>query len=72
MTQFNQEIIHATLPWRSPFASDHADLRKLRRASTESQADIDECLSCPKPYCTNCKRQPKNRYGYATMQKGAV
>jgi len=63
--QFVNEILHATPPWRSIYASSHGDARRIRRASTETQMDIDECLSCAKPRCTNCKRQPKNRCGYA-------
>jgi len=50
---FNQ--VHAVRPWDSPYASQFADPHRDRKR-VANQKDIDECLSCPKPRCTNCKR----------------
>lgn len=59
-------ISTATKPWSSIHAKPDSDYRMDRRQKLIDQRDIDECLSCPKPECANCKRYSSNRYGYVT------
>lgn len=59
---FNQ--VHATRPWDSPYGSPFDKQGRDRRQKVADQRDIDECLECPKPECTNCKRFACYRYGY--------
>ena len=58
----------AVRPWNSIHARAESDLRIDRRQKLVDQRDIDDCLSCPKPECTNCKRYLSNRYGYVTAR----
>ena len=59
----------AVRPWASVHAALVCDLRLDRRQHLVDQRDIDDCLCCPKPECTNCKRYSKNRYGYVARPK---
>lgn len=59
-------ILNANRPWDSINAPYSGDYRSDRRQKIIDQRDIDECLECPKPECTNCKRYSSNRYGYVT------
>lgn len=56
----------AVRPWASIHARAESDSRRNHRQKITDQRDIDDCLSCPKPECTNCKRYSSNRYGYVT------
>ena len=57
-------VVYATRPWNSVHG------KKLdRRQKITDQRDIDDCLACVKPECTDCKRYAKNRYGYVRPQK---
>ena len=62
--------VHAVRPWDGPYASMFTDSRRDRRGKVCDQRDIDECLSCPKPECTNCKRYSCYRYGYVALPNG--
>lgn len=59
-----RSISTAVRPWDSIHSRSENDLRLDRRQKVVDQRDIDDCLSCPKPECTNCKRYSSNRYGY--------
>ena len=65
MYVFDPNKVHASRPWDSPYAMLYDNGQRDRRRKGEDQRDIDECLSCPKPECTNCKRYACYRYGYA-------
>lgn len=58
-------------PWDSPYGSPYEDVRRDRRGKNLDQRDIDDCLSCPKPKCTNCKQYLGNRFGYKILPKEA-
>lgn len=66
MTATIKEMATAVRPWASIHARSDNDVRLDRRQKLVDQRDIDECLCCPKPECTNCKRYSSNRYGYVT------
>ena len=63
-TEYIKQMSTAVRPWASADARLDFDIRP--RQKVPDQRDIDECLSCPKPECTNCKRCSSNRYGYVT------
>ena len=54
----------AVRPWDSIYAKKEDDSRRGHRQKLADQRDIDECLECPKPECTNCKQYSCFRYGY--------
>lgn len=66
MTALVKEMSTAVRPWVSIYARSDDDHHRDHRQKITDQRDIDDCLSCPKPECTNCKRYSSNRYGYVT------
>lgn len=63
-----ESMATAVRPWDSVYASSESDMRRDYRQKVADQRDIDECLSCPKPECTNCKRYSCFRYGYVSAR----
>ena len=61
-----KEMATAVRPWSSIQAKPERGNCRDHRQKITDQRDIDDCLSCPKPECTNCKRYSSNRYGYVT------
>lgn len=59
-------IRNAHRPWSTANAQYAGNYCIVRKQNVTDQRDIDECLECPKPECTNCKRYSSNRYGYVT------
>lgn len=66
MTALVKEMSTAVRPWVSIYSRSDDDYHRDHRQKITDQRDIDDCLSCPKPECTNCKRYSSNRYGYVT------
>ena len=63
MRDFVAIMSTAVRPWDSVHASHEDNSHRDYRQKLVDQRDIDECLSCPKPECTNCKQYACYRHG---------
>lgn len=63
---FIRTMSTAVKPWDSIHSRDKHEIHRDHQQTLTDQRDIDECLSCPKPECTNCKRYACYRHGYVS------
>lgn len=56
--ELTRMALGAVRPWKSPDANPTFSMKRL----TDSQAQIDKCLSCQKCECSNCLHGRKSKY----------